>query len=243
MSRLVRATELVGLPVVTLNGDDVAEVRDVVYEPTGGLIGFTLNKRGFLSGRLKQVLTVDMVTSIGRDAVMTETEEALTEKSDAPKSVDEAADRDVIGASVVTDDGTELGEVTDVVVSLGGSAEAVGYELVSNAADGRHVFLPLPEQISVSGDAVIVPAGLDDFVRDDLTGFGSSVDRYREEHGVHRAAAGAKPGSRDRAAAPSGDTPTKAELYEEAREREVPGRSSMTEAELQSAPSESRGDA
>lgn len=189
MSRLVRATELVGLPVVTLKGDDVAEVRDVVYEPAGGLIGFTLNRRGYLSGRLKQVLTVDGVTSIGRHAVMTGTEGALTEKADVPSAVAEAADRDVIGASVVTDDGTALGEVIDVILSVDDHAEAVGYELLSNGAEARHAFVPLPEQLAVSGDAVIVPAGLDDFVRHDLTGFGSAIERYRNEHGF-RAAAG-----------------------------------------------------
>jgi uncharacterized protein YrrD len=243
MTRLMRATELIGLPVVTVGGDDVAEIRDVVYEPAGGLIGFTLNKRGHFSGRLKQVLTVDMVASIGRDAVMTEAAEALTETSDAPDAVGEAAGRDVIGASVVTDDGTALGEVTDVVVSVGGQAEAVGYELVGKSGDAHHVFLPLPEQLAVSGDAVIVPAGLDDFVRDDLTGFGSSVDRYREEHGFHSVDSGATRHPRSRATRPAGGESTKAELYEQARELGVHGRSSMTKAQLRAALSESRGDA
>ena len=67
MSRLLNTTGVIGLPVVTVGGDDVAEVRDVVYEPNrGGLIGFTLNKRGFFSGRQQQVLTIDGVRSVGR---------------------------------------------------------------------------------------------------------------------------------------------------------------------------------
>lgn len=140
MSRLVRATEVVGLPVVTSKGDDVAEVRDVVYEPAGGLIGFTLNRRGYLSGSLKQVLTVDGVTSIGRDAVMTGTEEALTEKADVPSGRRSGRSR-CIGASVVTGDGTALGEVIGVILSVDDHAEAVGYELLSNGAEARHAFV------------------------------------------------------------------------------------------------------
>ncbi len=241
--RLVKATELVGLPVVTLGGDDIAEVKDVVYEPTGRLVGFTLNKRGFLSGRLKQILAVDEVASIGRDTVMTDTEEALTDKSDAPESVEAAADRNVIGASVVTNAGTKFGEVVDLVVSVGGKTEAVGYELASTGDDARHVFLPLPEQLSVSGEAVIVPSGLDDFVRDDLTGFGSAVERYREDHGFHHASGGAST-TRSGATAPSVDEhSTEVELYERARELDVPGRSSMTKAELSSALEEAGGHA
>ncbi len=102
-----------------------------------------------------------------------------------------APDRDVIGASVVTDEGTVLGTVTVVVVSLGRKVEAVGYELTSTGEGGRRVFIPLPEQLSVSGDALMVPAGMDPFVRDDLTGFGGAAEEFRTDHGVraggHRA--------------------------------------------------------
>ncbi len=250
MSRLVRATDLIALPVVTLGGDDVAEIRDVVYESNrGGLVGFTLNKRGFFSGRLKQVLTIDMVASIGQAAVMVADEDALAERADAPDAVTEASpERDVIGASVITDEGTMLGTVTDVVVSLGRNVAAVGYELTSTGDDGRPVFIPLPEQLSVSGDALMVPAGFEGFVRDDLTGFGGAVEQFRTDHGLGGSgnrANGAEvhpPRSGAAKAAPQRDTRTKAELYDEARRRDVPGRSSMTKAELSAALSDLEGD-
>ena len=43
------ATQIRGLPVVTIRGgEDVAEVRDVIYSPeAGALVGLTLNQRGF----------------------------------------------------------------------------------------------------------------------------------------------------------------------------------------------------
>lgn len=43
------ASQINRLPVVTVRGgEDVAEVRDVIYSPeAGGLVGLTLNKRGF----------------------------------------------------------------------------------------------------------------------------------------------------------------------------------------------------
>ena len=53
MRLLMTASQIRGLPVVTVRGgEDVAEVRDVIYSPgTGRLVGVTLNKRGFLAGR------------------------------------------------------------------------------------------------------------------------------------------------------------------------------------------------
>ena len=53
MRLLVTGSAIRGLPVVTIGGgEDVAEVRDVIYSPEAGrVVGLTLNKRGFLAGR------------------------------------------------------------------------------------------------------------------------------------------------------------------------------------------------
>lgn len=242
MSRLLNATEVIGLPVVTLGGDDVAEVRDVMYEPSrGGLIGFTLNKRGFFSGRQKQVLTIDSVRSVGRDAVVVDDGEALTDKGDGKGSIGAASsDRDVIGASVITDQGVELGTVSDVVISLGRKVEAVGYEIVGSDDDARRFFIPLPDQLAVSGDALMVPSACKEFIRDDLTGFGGAVDAYRADHGSgHPGRGNAKRTSGAHGGADS--SRSKSDLYAEARELDISGRSSMTKAELVSALSDRRG--
>ena len=53
MKLLMTASQIRGLPVVTVrDGEDVAEVRDVIYDPEAGrLVGLSLNQRGFLAGR------------------------------------------------------------------------------------------------------------------------------------------------------------------------------------------------
>ena len=78
---LVTASQINGLPVVTVRGgEDVAEVRDVIYNPEmGRLVGLTLNKRGFFSGRLKEVLPAEAIHAIGPDAVMILDDSALTD--------------------------------------------------------------------------------------------------------------------------------------------------------------------
>jgi len=61
MRLLMTASQIRGLPVVTVRGgEDVAEVRDVIFSPEAGrLLGVTLNKRGFLAGRSRDVLPAE----------------------------------------------------------------------------------------------------------------------------------------------------------------------------------------
>ena len=77
----MRATEVMKRPVVTLAGEDIAEIKDVVYAGDRGEIsGFTLNGRGIFAGPLKQALPWSGVHGLGRDAVMVVDEDVLEER-------------------------------------------------------------------------------------------------------------------------------------------------------------------
>lgn len=181
MGQLLRGSQLVGLPVVTLGGDDVAEVRDVVFDGTSGaLTGFTLNKRSRLGGRLKETLAHSAVHGLGPDAVM------IADPSDlvvAPLASAGPGSGDVLGDRVMTDAGVVVGTVTDVVLDTATGA-VVGYEIEpAESLQGRHgrrSYLPLPDTGAVSGEALIVPAATIEYVTSDLAGFAEAVDRYRD---------------------------------------------------------------
>ncbi len=177
---LSTASAVRGLPVVTLaGGEDVAEIRDIIYDSHAGrLAGFTLNKRGRLSGRRREVLPAAQIHAIGRDAVMIQDEDALVDPDAAPPEVgDPDQDRNVIGNDVVTEGGVSLGVIRDVVLLVGGTGEVVGYQLERPA--GGEGYIPLPAQLAVSGSALVVPNATEDFVRDDLVGLGAAVDEFR----------------------------------------------------------------
>jgi sporulation protein YlmC with PRC-barrel domain len=179
---LVRGSELVGLPVVTLGGDDVAEVRDVVFDAaTGELTGFTLNKRSRLGGRLKETLARSAMHGLGPAAVTVADAGALQ-----PNALAEArkpGSGNVLGDRVMTDTGVVVGIVTDVVLDTATGA-VVGYEIEPaeslQGRQGRRSYLPLPDTGAVSGEALIVPAAATDYVSSDLAGFAEAVDRYRD---------------------------------------------------------------
>lgn len=185
MSLLMAASAITGLPVVTVrDGEDVAEVRDVIYDPEAGrLVGLTLNKRGFLSGRCREVLPAETIHAIGRDAVMIMDSGSLVLPDDAPVEVGHpATGRNVLGDDVLTESGVSLGTVKDLVLVVGSTGEVVGYHIEKR--DGSAGYIPLPAQLAVSGSTLVVPAATEDFVVDDLVGLGAAVDAFRARLGL-----------------------------------------------------------
>jgi uncharacterized protein YrrD len=183
MKGLVRGSDLVGLPVVTMGGDDIAEVRDVVFDGNVGyVVGFTLNKRGRLAGRLKETLARTHVAAVGPDAVMVHDENALAQEPLGGSSG--GAGGNVLGDVVLTDAGVQVGSVTDVVVDTA-NGTVVGYEVAPanepSGRRGRRSYVPLPDAGAVSGEALIVPAAAVDYVTSDFAGFGEAVDRFRAQ--------------------------------------------------------------
>ncbi len=184
---LMRAKALVGMPVVTIDtGEDIAETRDVIYVPDAGrILGFTLNKRGRLAGRMKQVLDISHVHAVGRDAVMVRDAAAL-EGGEGAAAARDAKGRNVLGDEVLTDAGKRLGQVRDLVVEMNEST-VIGYELDGDPAlqraEGAPLLLPLPSTLAVSGETLMVPAAVEEYIRDDLAGFGSAVAEFRHRLG------------------------------------------------------------
>jgi uncharacterized protein YrrD len=173
---LLRGKDLMGQPVVDLStGDDIAEIRDVIFDPTSGTIsGFTLSRRGFFTRRTKQLLPVAEVHSVGTDAVMVVDASALTLPEDAPAEVAEAKrEGDVMDDMVITVSGRQLGAVRDVIVVGGAHPRVVGFEIAGGSVgDG---LIPIGVHNGVSGSALIVPDQYEARVRTDLTGLAAEL--------------------------------------------------------------------
>jgi uncharacterized protein YrrD len=185
VSVLVTGSAIRGLPVVTIDGgEDVAEVRDVIYSPEAGrIVGLTLNKRGFLAGRRREVLSAETIHAIGSDAVMIEDESSLILPENSPPELGTPpSGRDVTGNEVLTEAGASLGQVRDIVVRVGSNGQVVGYEI--DVAGGGTGYIPLPNQLAVSGSALVVPDSTKEFIEDSLLGLDAAVDKFRSEAGT-----------------------------------------------------------
>ncbi|MEU0387839.1 PRC-barrel domain-containing protein [Streptomyces chartreusis] len=186
MNELRAARSLTTLPVVTLGGDAVAQVKDTLFDTAAGRVtGFTLSGRGLLSGPLKQRLPWTAVHSLGHDAVMIVDAGAL---ADTPLAVvrREAQQGRVLHAKVLTDEGAEVGTVLDVVVEGGTSGRVVGFRIAAGKAlaqgSGRRrhrVYVPRGETLTVSGRGVVIPADATRYVADDLPAFAARVVAFQ----------------------------------------------------------------
>ena len=173
-SALLRGKDLIGKPVVDIaTGTLQAEIRDVVFDAAAGSItGFTLRKPGFLGRRLKAVLAIDSVRSVGADAVIVETAGLLANPDDVPEASGEDK-ADVVGDRVITESGRVLGELRDVIIVGGRSARVVGFEIGGGpTGDG---LIPIAAASGLSGSSLIVPDIYEQRIRTDLTGLAAEL--------------------------------------------------------------------
>lgn len=180
MTRVTRASELEGMPVVTLDtATTVAELRDVLFDPERStVIGFTLRGRGLLSSPLLGILPVEWVRSIGRDAVMIASEESLVRDRDGMQAT-VGQQEEIIGKEVVTDTGASLGTIRDVVMDVDGpSARVVGYEI--DRPDGHQIIVPVTGPVPISGDALVLPADAEERAAGGLSAFRETLAQRRE---------------------------------------------------------------
>lgn len=192
MSRLMRTSEITRRPVVTMAGDDVAQVKDIIYAAGGGAVGgFTLAGRGLLAGPLKESLPWRSVAALGSDAVMIADENVLASTEQLASDIAAgpgSGGGDVLGSQVLTDSGKALGKVIDVVIELDDigteQCDVVGYEIAASedmGTKGTTLLIPLPDTIAASGEHLIVPASAEDFVSHDMAGFGAAVQAFRAQ--------------------------------------------------------------
>lgn len=176
---LVRAGDLIGRPVVTLQGERMGELKDVVLGlGRGVLVGFTLRNPGFLGGPRRETLPWGSVHAVGPDAVMVSGPEAFA----APEDLAADTGHETVDLPLLTDDGETLGRIVDVVLETGTHAQVVGFEIEpapSLPSNGHRLLLPIDAMAAASEQAVVVPASVRHFLRDDLTGFGAAVAGFR----------------------------------------------------------------
>ena len=174
-SALMRGHDLIGRPVVDgSTGNDVAEVKDVVFDPSKGEItGFTLRKRGFLGRRMKDVLPISSVAAVGTDAVMIEDDGALTHPDESPDDITTDKSSNVLNDQVVTESGRTLGAVKDVIIVGGRAPRVVGFVIAGGSVgDG---LVPIGRHSAVSGSSLIVPDDYEQRIRTDLTGLAGEL--------------------------------------------------------------------
>jgi uncharacterized protein YrrD len=159
-----KARDLIGLPVVeTSTGEQVGEVRDVLFAPEGGMYGLLLQKSGLLSAA--KVLRKERVQAFGSHAITIPARDDITDLREGTGMLHSLIQGQVpfVGKDVLTQTGTLLGTVEDVYMDDDWH-RIVGYEIsegfLVDLKEGRKVLHAHPE-IMLGMDTMLVPEDLE----------------------------------------------------------------------------------
>jgi uncharacterized protein YrrD len=149
---LLQASQIIGLPIGSTDTQErVGTISDIVVDPDSGqLLGFVV-KTGFLSGT--KVLSFHDVTGLDHAAVLVRNADVVLPPQEvAPIKSTLAEKRPLLGQRVVTEGGTRLGKVVDMVINAESAMATKLY--VSHLLEERIV--PLDKVIKVTKDRIVV---------------------------------------------------------------------------------------
>lgn len=163
--------QLIGMPIISLSdGSEVGQVHDVIYNPSEGrLIAVTSSVGGgiFGGGRTLLLRTED-VYSLGEDAITVKDGNVIREVDRAAKEFGDEAGVAVLGKRLMTDDGSFLGKIDDVLIDRESRritayevSGGIWHDLMKGQTD-----VPVEHITSIGADVVIVPASVKTMVRE-----------------------------------------------------------------------------
>ena len=149
--------ELSGLAIIDIrDGKKLGTVGETVISPDDGrLLGFVIKSGGLLN-QDESAVEIEDVRSIGADAITVEGEDIVHDMNATPEVFQHArnGDRALIGRKVVTQGGSLVGQIADLVISED-ERRATGMILGSGMFE-RGDALPTDRIASVGPDVVIV---------------------------------------------------------------------------------------
>jgi len=197
---MYKAKDMIGKSLVSYaSGTILYKIHDVIHDPTNHkVLGFLVDETWKLAkGRH---VPFSEVRSIGKDAItIDDSESILTAKEDPDVKNIMDSHADIRTQKVMTEDGEELGKITDFYFNDTGTIE--GYELsegmVQDAYTGKS-FLPVSEITKVGEEVVFVPREAIQVLDEQVSGIKGAVqhasDKTKEKFHDTKQAMGQKVG-------------------------------------------------
>lgn len=166
---LVKSSEVIGSKVITIQGGkNIENVDDIIYDPEDNQVrALVVNSGGLFSDA--QVIMMEDVKSIGQDAIMVESDQVLKSVDKIPPTISEIVKNDIhlTHKDVVTEDGTDLGSISDIIFdSNSGKVEEfeVSQGRLENIRSGKKT-ISIDKIVTVGEDDIIVSGYTEQEVR------------------------------------------------------------------------------
>lgn len=113
----IKASTTIGLPVISIQtGEKINTLKEVIYDGASNQVkAFVVDEKGWFHGA--KIISMNDIQSIGEDAIMVTTEEAIlsaSEHYDSSISTISNSDNFLTKSEVITEGGKKLGRVTDI---------------------------------------------------------------------------------------------------------------------------------
>jgi len=164
---IIKGTEVIGLKVITLEkGQNINVVHELVYDPQDHEVKALIVDEGGWFSDAKVILFED-IEKIGKDVIIVSSDQVVKKASDVQKRITRIvkADNFLTEDKIITEDGTELGQVSDIYFdsTTGKVIELEVSQGLKNFKSGKKR-VKIADIIKVGKDATIVRA----YVEDDL---------------------------------------------------------------------------
>lgn len=162
---LIKAGDVIGLRVVTMDeGKEVDRVHDVVYDPKENRVkALVIDEGGWFSDA--KVLLIEDIYSIGKDAVVIESEERIRKAVDVNERVASIAreEQKLTKTKVITENGINLGAISDILfdTATGRVEEFEVSQGLKNLQSGRKT-VRVDQVMTVGEDVTVVKAGAEE---------------------------------------------------------------------------------
>jgi uncharacterized protein YrrD len=137
MPTRIASQKLIGNPVIGItNGEMLPEVEDLQIDPNALKAAAAITSKESLLNREIEAIPAEQVEVWGQDAILTKQPDVIVQKEE----LDDrdgwlSASDDIRGFEVVTEDGTRIGTLGDVV--LDNQGQIMGYEMTDVVVEGR----------------------------------------------------------------------------------------------------------
>ena len=180
----IKASDIIGLKVVTLNdGKELHSVQDLLFDPQENVVrALLINIGGWFSN--DKVLMLRDIHSIGKDAVVIQSERLLTSANRVPKPVTTVAkgEKYLNSRTIITEGGTNMGKISDMDFDPK-TGNVIAFEVTPNTlvtTQSGKKYIKIEDIITVGKNATIVK---DSTTSTDETGMNDVLENTKlEEH-------------------------------------------------------------
>jgi uncharacterized protein YrrD len=184
---MIKAKDVVGLRIVSLkDGKELGTIEDILYDPSSQQVkALLLQKSGLFSE--EKALILPNIYAIGKDAVTVNSADAIQSVSSLGDPISEMAKNDqyLDKTRVLTEDGTDLGKVTDIYFdqTTGAVTEfEVSQGLLKNAESGKKR-VAISDIVTVGEEATIVKNYTEDHMEEQAKnqGVSGAVNKAKDQ--------------------------------------------------------------